>query len=92
VAGLDTIGAAPARIGRYFNVVSLIPSTLFASYLYLLVRSGAWSGPVSLSAAASHLDFSEVATLGLISLLVALALHPLQFAIIQLFEGYWGYV
>jgi hypothetical protein len=28
--------------------------------------------------------------LGLISLLVALALHPLQFSIIQLFEGYWG--
>ncbi len=90
MAGLDTIAGAPARIGRYFSVVSLIPSTLFASYLYLLVRSGAWSGPVNLSGAAEHLDFSGLAALGLISLLVALALHPLQFAIIQLFEGYWG--
>jgi hypothetical protein len=80
---------SPTTIGRYFSVVSAIPSTLFVGYLYLLVRSGAWSGAVHF-ASISKLEIRDAALFGLLSLVTAIALHPLQFSLIQFFEGYWN--
>ncbi len=78
-------------IGRYFTVVSLVPSTVFVAYVVLLVESGAWSdGEVRLAAAIGGLDLKDAAVTGLASILLALAIHPLGFALIQLYEGYWG--
>ena len=78
-------------IGRYFTVVSLVPSIIFVAYLTLLVRSGAWGdGGVDFADAIGHVSARDLAESGIASLLTAMALHPLQFALIQLFEGFWG--
>lgn len=84
-------GAGALAIGRYFVVVSLVPSTVFVAYLTLLVRSGAWgSSAVRFGDAVAHVSARDLAESGIASLLIALTLHPLQFALIQAFEGFWG--
>jgi len=92
MAGGEILGAAGSgagRIGRYFTVVSALPAAVFVSYVFLLAKTGAWSGPIHWSAF-TDVDLAEVAVLGIASFVVALALNPLQFVLIQLFEGYWG--
>jgi hypothetical protein len=89
----DAALGAGSRIGRYFGIVSAVPSALFVLFVYALVRSGAWAGEPHWSAAADavkNLSLGEVSALSVLSLAFALALHPLQFALLQLFEGYWG--
>lgn len=86
---LGTIAGSTA-VGRYFTVVSALPSASFVSYVYLLVESGAWSGPVRFDEALSELDLKAGVLLTLLSFAAAVTLHPLQFALIQLLEGYWG--
>ncbi len=80
-------------IGRYFSVVSAVPSALFVVWIFLLVASGAWSGPPDLSRAIYALGESGLG--GAVGLVVAafafgLVLHPLQYALVQALEGYWG--
>lgn len=78
-------------IGRYFTVVSFIPSTVFTTYFLVLKRSGAWSKPkIDLAGALTSLDLKDAVALGFGGLLLALALHPMQFTLVQIFEGYWG--
>jgi hypothetical protein len=92
VASTDFLGVAGlgvGRIGRYFTVVSALPAAVFVSYLYLLIKAGAWSGPIRLSELA-HFRIQDAAFLGIASLVLALAMNPLQFTLIQVFEGYWG--
>lgn len=80
-----------AAIGRYFTVVSLVPSVVFAAYLTLLVRSGAWwNSEVNLTAAFVDVKVTDVALLAFVSVLAAIALHPLQVTFIQVLEGFWG--
>ena len=81
---------ASAKIGRYFTVVSMLPSAVLTAYVYLLVKTGAWGGAVDWSAAVSQFHLGDLALLATASFAVALALHPLQFAMIQVLEGYWG--
>jgi hypothetical protein len=78
-------------IGQYFTVVSFLPSTVFVAYVILLAQSGAWGGRgVNFAAAVSDLRLQDAAVFGVGSMLVALALHPLQSAIVRIYEGYWG--
>lgn len=84
---LSAAGAGASRIGRYFTVVSALPAAVFVAYVYLLVKSGAWAGPVDWRLS---VNLADVAILGVASFMLALTLNPLQFALIQLFEGYWG--
>lgn len=80
-------------IGRYFSLVSVLPSTLFVTYLFLLIESGAWQHEPKWGVAireVSKLDPGGWAGLVLISVATGLALHPVQFTLVQLFEGYWG--
>lgn len=77
-------------IGRYFTVVSFLPSVPFVAYIILLQKSGAWGGRVHLGRALVSLDTTDAVILGVGSLTLAMALHPLQFAFVQFFEGYWG--
>lgn len=86
---LGTIASGGSRIGRYFTVVSALPSTVFAAYVFLLARTGSFIGPVRWSRL-SELGAVDLLVLGLVSFVLALALHPLQFTMVQLFEGYWG--
>ncbi|MFC4534659.1 hypothetical protein [Sphaerisporangium dianthi] len=86
---MDALSGA-TRIGRYFTVVSLVPTTLFVAYLYLLAKSGAWGGPVDWSTVLDELRLGDIGLVGVLSVAGALALHPLQFSLVQLYEGYWG--
>jgi hypothetical protein len=96
MAALTPVDAALSvgqRIGRYFAQVSLIPALLLVLWIYILIASGSLSGKPSMNhieAVLSHWDVAKVAGLVLVSLAVAVVVHPLQFATTQLLEGYWG--
>lgn len=78
------------KVGRYFTVVSALPSVVFTAYIYLLIRTGAWNGAVNWSGAVMQFNIGDATILTIASFVIALALHPLQFALTQLLEGYWG--
>jgi hypothetical protein len=91
VALADVGAATSARVGRYFDVITFIPTTILVTYVYVLTQTHAWTGtPDWTGAAHSVADLSAVAVLAVTSLAVSLLLHPLQFAMTQLLEGYWG--
>ena len=89
----DVAGATRDSIGRYFSLVSFIPSALLVAYAFILLSSGVLHhppDPQSVVRATSHLSLAEVAALLVLSVGLGLVLHPLQFAMVQLLEGYWG--
>jgi hypothetical protein len=89
----DVALGAAGSVGRYFVVVSVLPSSLLVSYSYILIRSGAAQSRVDWAAgfhALAHAGVGGALLLGFIAVGVALLTHPLQFAIVQAFEGYWG--
>jgi phage gp46-like protein len=80
-------------IGRYFAVISMVPSLLFVLYIYGLFAAGAWSGdfePAKALHAFESLSVGEIVALIAAALLFGLVLHPFQFPMTQLLEGYWG--
>ncbi|GAA4250886.1 hypothetical protein [Dactylosporangium darangshiense] len=82
-----------SSIGRYFSLVSLVPSTITVLYVFFLVNSGAWSGPPVWAAAWNTLEGAGPGVWTLIvglALALGLAAHPLQFPLVQAYEGYWG--
>lgn len=85
---VGTIASGAGKVGSYFTVVSALPATVFMTYVYVLVEV-AWSGPVRWSALAEA-PWYGILLAGLAAFTLALALNPLQFHLIQLFEGYWG--
>lgn len=81
------------RIGRYFSIVSMLPALFLVLWIYVLIASGAWRNAPDLEAMAAragHWSLAGVAWLVVTTLLVAFFMHPLQFAMTQLLEGYWG--
>jgi hypothetical protein len=89
----DTTLGTGQTIGRYFSVVSVVPSVLLALWVFFLVATGALSTAPSVDRALGQVrDLGAGGALLLLAgaLLLALALHPLQFALVQFFEGYWG--
>ena len=90
---VDAVTNAGSRIGRYFGLVSALPSAALVVFVYLLVLTGAWTAGPNWAAAfraLADVDLGTIAALSLLSIVVALVLHPLQFALVQLYEGYWG--
>ena len=90
---IDVSTGAAQTIGRYFSVVSVVPSSLYVAFVYLLVASDGsrhspdWSdGFRSLA----HLGFEGIAMLAFLSIGLGVVMHPIQFAVVQFFEGYWG--
>jgi len=89
----DVAGATRESIGRYFSLVSFIPSALLVAYVFVLLSSGVPyrpPNPASIVHATSHLSLADVAALTVLSVGLGLVLHPLQFALVQFLEGYWG--
>ncbi|MGH3943346.1 MAG: hypothetical protein ACRDTG_32925 [Pseudonocardiaceae bacterium] len=80
-------------IGRYFGIVSAVPTGLLAAYLFLLIASGAWTHRPDFQAGVDALTSASigkiVGLLGVI-LVIALVMHTVQFALVQFLEGYWG--
>lgn len=89
---LAELGAATSKgVGRYFDVITFLPTSVLVTYVYLLARSGSWSGHPDWAAAFDALaDLTVAALLAAASLGLSLILHPLQFGMTQLLEGYWG--
>jgi hypothetical protein len=92
--GIIDAGAGVANsIGRYFSVVSFIPSSLYVLFVYLLVASGSWHHPPDWShafASLGHLGVDGVVLLTFLGVGLGIFIHPVQFSIVQFFEGYWG--
>lgn len=90
---LDAAVSSSATVGRYFAAVSVVPAALFVLYLTLLLSAGAWSGPMDPSRIGGALEafgWQDFAWFVAAALVIALAIHPLQFALTQALEGYWG--
>ena len=80
-------------IGRYFTVISMVPSLLFVLYIYGLFAANAWPGPFEPAKAlhaTENLSIAKIVALLVAALLLGLVLHPFQFSMTQLLEGYWG--
>jgi hypothetical protein len=89
----SAISGVGGAIGRYFSIVSFIPSFFLAAFTFALIESGAWSGnghPDWAKAGTAFTHLGNLAFLTLISIAIGAAVHPLQFALVQFFEGYWG--
>ena len=93
-ANVMDVGAGTAQaIGRYFSVISFVPSSLYVVFVYILIESGAWLHSPNWAHAFKSLAGFGLAGIGLLafaSIGFALLIHPIQFAVVQFFEGYWG--
>jgi hypothetical protein len=87
-----TLGTG-STIGKYFSVVSMIPSVLLAVWVYLLLAAGSLHQTPSMTTLMSNNPIAHpeylIATFAF-AIAVALVGHPLQFALVQILEGYWG--
>lgn len=89
----SAISGVGSAVGRYFSVVSFIPSLFLVGFTFALAASGAWGGsgePDWAKAGNSFTHIGDLALLTLVSIAIGIAVHPIQFALVQFFEGYWG--
>jgi len=89
-AAISGVGSA---IGRYFSLVSFIPSLFLAGFTFILIESGAWSSakaPDWARAGQALTHLGNLALLTLVSIAFGVIVHPIQYALVQFFEGYWG--
>jgi len=89
----DISAGAAQAIGRYFSVISVVPSSLYVTFVYLLVVSGSWVHRPDWRhafTALEHPGISGLAFLAFLSIGLGIVVHPIQFAIVQFLEGYWG--
>lgn len=89
-AAISGVGGA---IGRYFSIVSFIPSLFLIGFTFALIESGSWGGsggPDWARAGNAFTHLGNLALLTLISIALGVVVHPVQFALVQFFEGYWG--
>src|SRR5215469_652986 len=89
-AAISGVGSA---VGRYFSIVSFIPSLLLTGFIFALIESGAWNEGSSLDWARAGDAFTHLGNLALlilISIALGVVVHPIQFSLVQFFEGYWG--
>lgn len=80
-------------MGRYFQLVSIIPAAVVILLTYVLVAGGAPAVQPSwekMGSAVAAIDFGRASVLTLGVLVLGLVTHPFQFATTQILEGYWG--
>ncbi len=90
---LDISSGTAQAVGRYFSIISVIPSSLYVIFVYLLIKAGSWDHSPDWSRAftsLAHLNIGAIAILALFGVGLGVFIHPIQFAIVQFFEGYWG--
>jgi hypothetical protein len=90
---VDSVATLVQRIGRYFALVSWLPSLLLVLWSYALFATKGWHGAVnwnSVQSAATHWSVGKVIGIAAVAIVVAFLFHPLQFVITQILEGYWG--
>lgn len=90
---IDLSTGAAQSIGRYFSVISVVPSSLYVIFVYVLIRSGSLHHSPNWSHAFKSLEqlgVGGIALLAFLSIALGVIVHPAQFVIVQFFEGYWG--
>jgi hypothetical protein len=94
VDGLSSaISGVGTAIGRYFSLVSFIPSLFLVGFTFALIQSGAWSGDGAPDWAKAGDAFTHIGNLALVvlaSIALGIVIHPIQVAMVQFLEGYWG--
>lgn len=90
----DVVAGLSAQIGRYFSVVSVVPSIFLTMWTTALITSGSWgSGVPDLPRMVRYiggLTLGGTVWLFLVTIVFALFLHPLQVTLTRSLEGYWG--
>jgi hypothetical protein len=89
----DLTAGTRQTIGRYFSVVSMVPSLLLVVYIFLLIRSNAWRRSPEWGVAVDalvHIGIGGAVVLIVLGMALGLGIHPVQFALLQFLEGYWG--
>ncbi len=82
-----------SQLGRAFRIVGVMPALVLVLYIFALLASRTIEGGLALERLPSALNdvgFAGLSFLLLAALAVAFLLQPLQFATVQLLEGYWG--
>jgi hypothetical protein len=82
-----------SQLGRYFSIVGGVPSLILTAFPAALFAAGAPGRRprlASLGVAFKELNLSDVGLLAIAVVVIGLALQPVQFALTQLLEGYWG--
>lgn len=90
---LDVVLGPARRIGHYFGLVSGLTSVVPVAFLLMLMASGAPADRPSVDRVVSALGSLGIVGFGVLTgltLVLGLLLHPLQFALTQVLEGYWG--
>ena len=86
-----TLSPAPALSTR-FGLVSAIPGVALVAWLGFLVGTDAIRGAPDVGSLASTLrdtSIAHVTAIGLLGIVVGSLLHPFQFSLVRLVEGYW---
>jgi hypothetical protein len=81
------------RVGRYFQLVSVVPAAVIVLSTYLLVAGGAPAQRPSwekMGSGVAAIDLGRAGALALAIVVVGMVMHPFQFAATQYLEGYWG--
>jgi hypothetical protein len=92
-ASSDPTLGTKSSVGKYFGVVSTIPSVLLVGWVYFLLAAGSLHHSPSLETLSANSPRAHPGyLLATVAAAIAVALigHPLQFALVQLLEGYWG--
>lgn len=89
----STAISAGKAVGRAFSVVSLLPALFLVGLVWTLVASHAFGGrpdPGAVVRAGQAMSIAGAGLLLLTAFALGYVLHPMQFALTQLLEGYWG--
>jgi hypothetical protein len=86
---------ASRQIGNYFSVVSGLTSVVMVGFPILLIAAGAPAQRPDISLLARHLheglNIGNLALFGVLVFVAGVTVHPLQFGMTQILEGYWGH-
>ena len=92
---LDLVTGASRHVGTYFNVLSGLTSVVIVGFPALLLASGAPTRRPSMGLLGHHLHtafgLGTIAAFGVLIFVTGITVHPLQFGMTQILEGYWGH-
>lgn len=89
----DVANVGGKALGDRFNLVNVVPATVPAAVLLVLIRGGAYSGGFTWSEAIPDLGAitgggAVLFVLGV--LMLGVVLSPFQVGLVRILEGYWG--
>lgn len=87
-----TVSPLPALSAR-FGVVSALPTIVLIAWLTFLAGSGALTGEPNVHvilAALAAANIAQVTLAGILGVAFGSVLHPFQFLLVRLLEGYWS--